>query len=594
MHIVLGPAGSAPDASGPSGSEAPAWQALVVEDDRTVGSREAPLEHLPELVRSLAAEAPRPEAIRWVWSQTAQVYPPLLAAGIVPARCWDLSLCQRILRDAAALPLTGVDYSPVVPLDPTPPEPAEERVVPRVDPGQGSLFDAPADGDDAPEPSAEQLAAELAAQLRAVAGSRHPQRLLLLLAGESQGGMIAVEMHRAGLPWRRDVHERLLADALGPRPVDGARPERMQALADRIAATLQVPDVNPDSQPSLLRALHTAGVPVRSTSKWDLLAWAEEGGARAEQRHALIAEVLEYKTLHRLWTANGWQWLDAWVEDDRFHPSYAVGGVVTGRWAAHGGGAMQIPGTVRDAVRADPGWALTVADASQVEPRILAAMSGDRALAQAGRDGDMYLGVAELGRRAGSAVSERSRAKIALLGAMYGSTTGDSGALVPHLRRLFPVALDFVESAARAGERGERVATWLGRTSPVPDERWWERVADVSTAEAESRAGSLRRSHGRFTRNFVIQGTAAEWALCWMGGVRRRLLAGTPDGRPLRTRMVFFVHDEIVLHGPEEEAEAIRALVSAAASEAGRLLFGAAPVEFPLTVATVGSYAEAK
>ena len=79
-----------------------------------------------------------------------------------------------------------------------------------------------------------------------------------------------------------------------------------------------------------------------------------------------------------------------------------------------------------------------------------------------------------------------------------------------------------------------------------------------------------------------------------MGGVRRRLLAGTPDGRPLRTRMVFFVHDEIVLHGPEEEAEAIRALVSAAASEAGRLLFGAAPVEFPLTVATVGSYAEAK
>lgn len=594
MHIVLGPADPGPGAAGPADPGPSPWRALLVEDGRTVGARDAPLSELPGLVRSLAAESPRPEAIRWVWSQTARVYPPLLAAGFEPARCWDLSLCQRILSQAAAFPDTGVEYAPVVELDPTPPEPAEERVLPRVDPAQGSLFDSPAAGERSGEPTADQLAAELAAQLRAVTGSRYPQRLTLLLAGESQGGMIAVEMHSAGLPWRRDLHEALLAEALGPRPADGARPARMQELADRIAATLQVTGVNPDSQPSLLKALHTAGIPVRTTSKWDLMAWAEEGGERVAERRALIAELLEYKTLQRLWTANGWHWLDAWVRDGRFHPSYAVGGVVTGRWAAHGGGAMQVPATVRGAVRADPGWLLTVADASQVEPRILAAMSGDRALAQAGRDGDMYLGVAELGRRAGSAVSERSRAKIALLGAMYGSTTGDSGALVPHLRRLFPAALEFVESAARIGERGGRVATWLGRTSPAPGADWQAQVADVSTAEAESRARSMTRSHGRFTRNFVIQGTAAEWALCWMGAVRRRLHAGGADGAGLRTRLVFFVHDEVVLHGPAEEAEEVRTLLAEAAAEAGRLLFGRAPVEFPLTVSSVESYAEAK
>ena len=33
------------------------------------------------------------------------------------------------------------------------------------------------------------------------------------------------------------------------------------------------------------------------------------------------------------------------------------------------------------------------------------------------------------------------------------------------------------------------------------------------------------RDRGRFTRNFVVQGTAAEWALCWMGEIRRRLRA---------------------------------------------------------------------
>ena len=57
---------------------------------------------------------------------------------------------------------------------------------------------------------------------------------------------------------------------------------------------------------------------------------------------------------------------------------------------------------------------------------------------------------------------------------------------------------------------------------------------------------------------------------------------------------MFFVHDEVVLHGPAEEAPAVRAIVREAAAAAGRLLFGQAPVEFPLTVAQVSSYAEAK
>ena len=37
-----------------------------------------------------------------------------------------------------------------------------------------------------------------------------------------------------------------------------------------------------------------------------------------------------------------------------------------------------------------------------------------------------------------------------------------------------------------------------------------------------------RRAWGRFTRNFVVQGTGAEWALCWLADLRNRLwrLAG--------------------------------------------------------------------
>ena len=48
-------------------------------------------------------------------------------------------------------------------------------------------------------------------------------------------------------------------------------------------------------------------------------------------------------------------------------------------------------------MRADPGWKLVVADASQLEPRVLAAMSGDGAMAAAGRQADLYQGIVDAG-----------------------------------------------------------------------------------------------------------------------------------------------------------------------------------------------------
>jgi DNA polymerase-1 len=57
---------------------------------------------------------------------------------------------------------------------------------------------------------------------------------------------------------------------------------------------------------------------------------------------------------------------------------------------------------------------------------------------------------------------------------------------------------------------------------------------------------------------------------------------------------VFFLHDELIVHTPEARAPAVEVALRESASEAGRLLFGAAPVEFALTVATVERYADAK
>jgi DNA polymerase-1 len=274
------------------------------------------------------------------------------------------------------------------------------------------------------------------------------------------------------------------------------------------------------------------------------------------------------------------------VRDGRFRPVYVPGGVVTGRWAADGGGALQLPKQVRQAVVPDPGWKLVVADASQLEPRVLAAMSRDSAMARAGQAADMYQGMVDAG-----AVETRSQAKYGMLGAIYGGTTGESGRMRPRIEKAFPRAFAFVEAAARAGEHGDVVTTWLGRSSPPGQGLGYDETAsELQRSRTQQRAAAW----GRFTRNFVVQGTAAEWALCWMGALRRRLWALGSGSLAERPHLVFFLHDELVVHAPAALAPAVADAMRESAAEAGRLLFGGAPVEFALTVAVVDRYSDAK
>src|SRR5258706_185683 len=151
----------------------------------------------------------------------------------------------------------------------------------------------------------------------------------------------AAEMSLAGLPWRADVHDALLTDLLGPRPVvPGQRPARLADLANQIAAAFgahgtggrQGP-VNPDSPGQLLQALAADGIRLPSTRLAVL----------RDVDHPAIAPLLEYKELARLHSAFGWSWLDTWVADGRFRPENGVGGAWSGRWASPAGAALQSP-----------------------------------------------------------------------------------------------------------------------------------------------------------------------------------------------------------------------------------------------------------
>ncbi|WP_173924599.1 bifunctional 3'-5' exonuclease/DNA polymerase [Agromyces sp. Marseille-P2726] len=571
-------------------------------------------DELPDVVRELEARS-RP---RWVWADTRRSYPALLEAGVRVGRCHDLRLCGAIVDHSTFTEQTRATgrYPRPAWLPPGPAEAGQSVPAPSTDRSttlfdlddfddgtQGSRPDdrrpaaseAAKDAAIGPDPAGDALTRELERQLALVDESSDPAALRLLLAAESAGALIGAEMQAAGLPWDRRVHESVLEGELGPRPAPGWKPARMEELAARVRDELGAASVNLDSQVDLLRALRAAGIGVSSTARWEL----------REHDHPAIEPLIAYKKLARLLSANGWAWLDEWVVDGRFRPEYVPGGTATGRWATSGGGALQLPKLVRRAVVADPGWTLVVADAAQLEPRVLAGMSHDEAMAAASRGRDLYARLVDAG-----VVATRDEAKIAILGAMYGATTGDSGRLVPRLARAFPRAMALVDRAAHVGERGGSVTTLLGRSSPPPSAEWRAVQARASEPEAtpsdERRARSSARDWGRFTRNFVVQGSAAEWSLCWMAALRSRLeviarrtgaqFADAPRSGPVFRRaphLVYYLHDEIIVHAPEPVAAEVADAVQASAREAGRLLFAEFPVEFPLALAVVESYAMA-
>jgi DNA polymerase I len=515
------------------------------------------LAELSSYVAEREADGPR-----WVWDDTARWYPLLLADGVRVARCHDLRLCRRLLRRAPAVDtslLAGAESAhwdrlgPMVPSDPV-------------------LFSS----DDA----AEHLDADLedARQVAAVSASTEATRLGLLVAAESSAALVAAEMTHAGVPWRTDVHERLLTELLGPRPPWGARPRLLEEAVADVRRLLGAPGLNPDSRPDLLAALRRNGIDLSDTRAHSL----------RSVDHPVVEPLLRYKKLAHLFSTNGWAWIDEWVRGGRFRPVYQPAGSATGRWSSNGGGALSFPQQVRSAAVADEGWVLVVADVAQLEPRVLAGMSGDRALAHAARGNDLYQGMVDDG-----AVATRQHAKLGLLGAMYGATSGESGRMLADLNRRYPTAFGLVEEAARAGERGQVVRTLLGRGAPALGAGSSDESPDAPPADLDDQ-DRHRRSYGRFTRNFVVQGTAAEWASCWLADLRNRLWRLGADG-PLEARphLVFFLHDEVVVHTPAGLADAVAVEIAAAASTAGRLLFRELAIDFPLNVSVVRSYADA-
>jgi DNA polymerase-1 len=271
-------------------------------------------------------------------------------------------------------------------------------------------------------------------------------------------------------------------------------------------------------------------------------------------------------------TTYGWRWVENDIgDDDRLR----------GVWgAAEGAGRMtasaglhNMPGELRPAVRPRPGRTLVRADLGQVEPRVLAAVSHDRALAAAAREDDMYSPVAA------ALKSDRPTAKVAVLAAMYGQTSGPAGAALKDMDRAYPTAMAFLRAAEDSGRRGVDLRTYGGRLL-----RLSTLAAALEDAGAES---NLAHGYGRFARNAVVQGAAAELFKAWAATVRAGLVG-------LDARIVLCLHDELLVETPVGDADEVVQIVGRSLEQAAAWWSAGSGVRFVTDTTIAGSWAEAK
>jgi DNA polymerase-1 len=157
---------------------------------------------------------------------------------------------------------------------------------------------------------------------------------------------------------------------------------------------------------------------------------------------------------------------------------------------------------------------------------------------------------------------DRPTAKIAVLAAMYGQTSGVAGRALQQMERAYPVALAFLRAAEESGRVGVDLRTHGGRLIRVGN-------------------GGV----GRYARNAVVQGAAAELFKAWAAAVRNGLGEG---------RIVLCLHDELLLHVPLADASSAVDLLHSALEAVSSHWAAGSGVRFVADVAVVQKWSDAK
>ena len=567
----------------PATSRTPGLLAVVGDDVVEVG----PVDEVVAVVDRLERE----RSPRWTWWAAGTDARALVAAGLPLARCWDVAEVHRLLSggwdappqvawaqvrglDVSALPAASAgdlfDFGT---------DDAHARGSASVDPDDPVRDDGylrPDVGTPAWPLTPERLVGWGRAAL-ACAAAQEDQltglgpRAVATAHSESAAALLCLELERDGLPIDRAAAERLIAEAAGPRPRDERHAREVRAQRDAVVLGHTPGREHTDLRNPLQvrELLLSVGVDVPNTRKEVLAPYRDT--------HPLVAALLDWRTAERIATTYGYAWLETHVgADDRLRGAWTACDGAAGRMTAQNG-LHNLPTSLRSAVAAQPGHVLVRADLGQIEPRVLAAVSGDRAFAAATLSDDLYAPVAQtLG-------VERAVAKVAVLGAMYGARRGTAADALKGLERAYPTAMAYLDQMYAAGVRREVLRTFGGRAVHTGGFLPFGQHGDAPLGDDPARAAA----RGRYARNAVIQGAAAELFKAWAATVR----ATTRD---LGAQIVLCLHDELLVHVPEEHAEEARSRVVTALTDSARRWTGSTHVRFVADTSVVSRWSEAK
>ncbi|MBA2252635.1 MAG: DNA polymerase I [Nitrospirales bacterium] len=304
-------------------------------------------------------------------------------------------------------------------------------------------------------------------------------------------------------------------------------------------------------------------------------------------QHDLPAHILACRSVSKLKST----YIDALPalvnpETDRIHTSLNQTVAATGRLSSTEPNLQNIPVKgeyglrIREAFIAAPGHVLIAADYSQIEPRILAHLSGDERLLRVFEQGeDIHTATAvDIFNLVPEQITREMRriAKTVVFGILYGiSPFGLSQTLgIPQQKAReyidayftrYSGVKAFMDRTLEEAKRTGYVTTILGRRRPIP--------------ELNSLDATQRGFGERMAINNPIQGSAADLIKMAMISVSGRLKTELPT-----TKMILQVHDELIFEAPDADLEQAKQLAKSEMEQTGVRLGVTVPLKIDIGV----------
>lgn len=305
--------------------------------------------------------------------------------------------------------------------------------------------------------------------------------------------------------------------------------------------------------------------PKAKKTKTGQYATGEDVLQKLAANNPIVADILGFRELTKLKST----YVDALPEminskTGRVHTSYAQAVAVTGRLSSNNPNLQNIPirsdrgREIRKAfIPRDNNRILVSADYSQIELRIVAAISGDPNMCEAFKEGkDIHTATAAKVYNIPEAEvtkEMRYKAKSVNFGIIYGQgafglaenlsiSRSEAKEIIDNYKKEFVGITSYMDDTVRFAQQNGYVETLMGR------KRW---LKDINSSNFTVRGYAERNAI-----NSPIQGTAADMIKLAMIKIHQEMKKGN-----WQSKMILQVHDELVFDAVKEETEALQKLI---------------------------------